>query len=209
MSQFYSDLINWTGGVCLGTAVILAGLPDAKPPAEGESTPVAAEPILIASASEADAVLVSQALHDAATRAKPDVADSADAGEDPLLEVIAAATVTPVVSDGADTRQTTDAVRQADLTTVLFTSVGVEANPAHASQPDAPELMGRVTGSSVNIRSGPGTSNPVVGRGVRDQEFRVTGESDGAWVQIVMPLTGERAWIHTNYFLTPERIAAN
>ncbi|MEM8871529.1 MAG: SH3 domain-containing protein, partial [Pseudomonadota bacterium] len=90
----------------------------------------------------------------------------------------------------------------AKLETVTFTASGETADGMHSARPSGP--MGVVTGRSVNIRSGPGTSHAVVSRAVQNDQLAVTGATDGAWVEVELTLSGELAWIHGKFFRAPQ-----
>lgn len=51
-----------------------------------------------------------------------------------------------------------------------------------------------VSGTMVNVRSGPGTSNGVVGTVVQGNSLPVLGQS-GDWVQVSLPATGGSGWV--------------
>ena len=72
------------------------------------------------------------------------------------------------------------------------------------SEPDTLEkTMWYVTGSTVNVRAGPGTGNPVVTQVRFGEAAEVLGDPDDGWVQI-KPAGGETiGWISAR-FLDPE-----
>ena len=68
-----------------------------------------------------------------------------------------------------------------------------EAAPAPAAQTE-PDDLWYVTGNVVNLRSGPSTSNPVIGQVSRGDTAERLG-ADGGWVEIRVSETGERGYI--------------
>lgn len=94
-----------------------------------------------------------------------------------------------------------DQVRPATLSAVTFTSTGDSSDLKPAAVANAATATGRVTGRSVNLRAGPGTGYAVVGRATRDEELDVTGETDGAWVEVQGPSIDGSAWIHGKFFV--------
>jgi N-acetylmuramoyl-L-alanine amidase len=79
--------------------------------------------------------------------------------------------------------------------------VSLESTPSEAPRPDpvTPAIPGSgskvalVNGSMVNVRSGPGTSNPVIGTVVQGNSLPVLGQS-GDWVQVSLP-SGGNGWV--------------
>ncbi|NMA52955.1 MAG: SH3 domain-containing protein, partial [Peptococcaceae bacterium] len=62
-----------------------------------------------------------------------------------------------------------------------------------ATTPVSGSKVATVSGSVVNIRSGPGTTNPVVGSVVQGNNLTVLGQ-EGDWYQVSLP-TGGTGWI--------------
>lgn len=91
-------------------------------------------------------------------------------------------------------------IPQAELRAVNFTATEEVA----AVDQTARRPFGTVTGSSVNLRAGPGTGFAVVGRGARSDELVVTGQTDGLWVEVELPFTADPAWIHGKYFVVED-----
>lgn len=64
--------------------------------------------------------------------------------------------------------------------------------------------VGRVaiSGSRLNIRSGPGTNYAIIGKALPDEEFVVLGRNtDGTWVQLQVPdITEGFGWVSVSYF---------
>ncbi len=83
--------------------------------------------------------------------------------------------------------------------------IPVEFNPSGMEIEQSPvgtsARAGIVTGSSVNLRSGPGTGNAVVGRAYKGEPLEITGQSAGVWQQVRLS-SGEIAWIHGNFIDT-------
>jgi len=97
--------------------------------------------------------------------------------------------------------QTVD-IPQAKLLQVSFIRTEDELFPSRTSSRLRGVGVGRVTGTAVNLRGGPGTGFAVAGRAVRDQEFAVTGETDGRWVQVLVDDIAGPVWIHGKFFQT-------
>ena len=95
-----------------------------------------------------------------------------------------------------------EGIQQAELLQVSFTSVEEDLFPRTASAGSARET-GRVTGSTVNLRSGPGTGFAVMGRAVQDQQLPVTGNTDGSWVEVYAEGISDPVWIHGKFFRAP------
>lgn len=74
--------------------------------------------------------------------------------------------------------------------------------PAAGRQPDGPLY---VTGSSVNLRAGPGTSYARTGGFVRGTMLRPTGARDGDWIEVRDPGGGASGWMHGEYLSTTRR----
>lgn len=81
------------------------------------------------------------------------------------------------------------------LSDIAFASA---TKPAAADGP-----TGRVTGSTVNLRGGPGTGFPVTGRAHEGDRLAVTGKHDGKWVQVKAPDGDGPVWIYGRYFEEP------
>ena len=179
MSQFYSDLLNWTAVAVCGGAIALSNV-------DLSATPAVPAP-------DAGEALAS------ATTASGGAAST-------IVTSRAADVPTVVVRADAGARIEPQQVRRAELKSVRFTSNGQERDRVVPRAPNRPE--GVVTASAVNLRSGPGTGNPVVGRATQNERLPVTGESDGVWVQVIVA-GGQRAWVHGRYFDVPDNTALN
>jgi hypothetical protein len=59
--------------------------------------------------------------------------------------------------------------------------------------------MAAVTGEAVNLRLGPSTSFDKVGSVVFGQELVLTGRSEGTWVEVEHPASGEPVWIASRF----------
>ena len=71
------------------------------------------------------------------------------------------------------------------------------AGPASAA--DAPRLkLGRVTGSGVRLRTGPGSTYSILGTYDTGTEVAVTGVS-GDWTAVTLPATGVSGFIHSDF----------
>ncbi|MHA3978300.1 SH3 domain-containing protein [Halovulum sp. GXIMD14794] len=185
MADFYSDFVNWTTASVIGGALILSATDlSTKDDSEIE------EPVLLAAAADstADSLMISAVLNDSVADQAPPEAETA----------------------AVRTRAKLPQIQQAKLETVVFTTAGDSSGLPKIQQPAPQDLLdkGRVTGQSVNLRKGPGTRFPVVGRATQNDRLPVTGKTDGIWVQVVIEGNAD-AWIHGNYFSTPEQLAAN
>lgn len=69
---------------------------------------------------------------------------------------------------------------------------------------ETPETVsGSVTAESLNVRSGPGTTYPVIGGLSLGDEVEVVGKNDtGSWLQITYE--GGRGWVFATYIDTEE-----
>lgn len=79
----------------------------------------------------------------------------------------------------------------------LETAQSVVTQPPAQTAPAASGAGSKVavvSGSMVNVRSGPGTSNGVVGTVVQGNSLPVLGQS-GDWVQVSLPATGGSGWV--------------
>lgn len=89
------------------------------------------------------------------------------------------------------------------------------ARPAAQSERPTPVADGRptaqvaMTGSRLNIRSGPGTSFGVIGKALPREVFVVLGRNgDSTWVQLEVPdLTGGIGWVAANFVTLSDPIA--
>jgi SH3-like domain-containing protein len=71
-----------------------------------------------------------------------------------------------------------------------------EAPPALPAPPPPPPRA-TVTGSTLNVRSGPSTRSAVVARVKRGDQLPILGE-DGAWLRIRLA-DGREGWVHSRY----------
>jgi TonB family protein len=76
-----------------------------------------------------------------------------------------------------------------------------EFTPAGAPPPPPPPAPAKqfvtVSGSSVNVRGGPSTDKPVLGRVGRGDRLETTGKS-GDWYELVLA-DGRRGFVHSKY----------
>lgn len=90
----------------------------------------------------------------------------------------------------ADVVVTPAAVEQTPEQLPEFPGPALRPSPEYAGQEPAENLAEAqtdtlfVTGNSVNFRSGPSTSNEVVGRLTRGQMVTAIGERSGDWIEI-------------------------
>ncbi len=89
---------------------------------------------------------------------------------------------------------------EAVLESVVFTTAGVDQTPQPVG---IKRPTGTVTGASVNLREGPGTNYTIADRGRQGDSLQVTGKRDGIWFEVISINTGERVWIHGNFFSAP------
>lgn len=68
----------------------------------------------------------------------------------------------------------------------------LKATPANEQEPDAPGW--RVTGSEVNLRSGPGTVHGIVGRAKLNDLLTPLSDTSESWIQVRLS-DGQTAWI--------------
>ncbi|HLM67191.1 MAG TPA: SH3 domain-containing protein, partial [Longimicrobium sp.] len=79
--------------------------------------------------------------------------------------------------------------------------------PAEPAQPAAGSFT--VTAASLNVRSGPGASNPTVAGSPLAQGTPVHArETRDGWTQIVVPGTGTAGWVASRY-LRPAAVPAH
>ena len=87
------------------------------------------------------------------------------------------------------------------VTTVPEPTVEPTAEPTEEAMPESttetPSTV-TVTGTVVNLRTGPGTDHPTDGQVHAGDQLQVTGRNqDGSWLQIMHPTTtGEHVWIY-------------
>lgn len=179
MADFYSDLVNWTTATVVGASVMLVGVDFSTEPAAQE--PATPQEFLVAS-TDLDPAMIRPA---AVTRVEAALEQSGTA---------------------VSTRPE-DTIREAELQAVEFTRVGLDKSGIAVREAVDTRPRGQVVAAAVNIRSGPGTGNPVVSKGLRGDEFVVTGEAEGVWLEIILP-NGSEAWVHGRYFRTLEQIAS-
>jgi curli biogenesis system outer membrane secretion channel CsgG len=79
-------------------------------------------------------------------------------------------------------------------TPVQYYHYGTGSNLATPTSAAPAGATVEVTGSTVNVRSGPGTGNPVLGTVRRGDRLPILGES-GSWYQIRLP-DGREGWIY-------------
>lgn len=120
-------------------------------------------------------------------------------------------------SDAADALSLSDAARERaaeaarDATDTLLRDL-VGSTPAAEPSPDtqsgpaptdpnpapAPQRA-MVTGTSVNLRAGPSTSNAVVGRVDFGQVLSLTGPFENGWAGVINPTTGQEAYMASRF----------
>lgn len=126
----------------------------------------------------------------------------ADAEPDPPMMAAAADTAPETYPDALAPERAPDPfadIKRAELEEVVFTATGEAPDPVVVE--DRP--TGRVTAEALNLRAGPGTNFPVVGRATEGEELPVTGGRDGVWVEIELAGSGDPAWVHGRYFDAP------
>ncbi|NNU78937.1 SH3 domain-containing protein [Halovulum dunhuangense] len=126
-------------------------------------------------------------------------------GDAPILVAAAGDTTTRAILREAAARAAAPTapapIPRARLERVTFTVLDGPDLGSLTSGLDRPRpAEGRVTGASVNLRSGPGTGFPVIGRAAGGDTLRMRGARDGDWIGVLLPETGEDAWIHAGLF---------
>ena len=113
------------------------------------------------------------------------IMDDADAPQ-PLMAAAAATTPQATLIQ----RETPASIETEALPEVQTAGLGLSSLQEDPLQPvlaavleDAPEMW-RVTGTRVNVRSGPSTGNPVINGVVADQEVEMIELLDNGWAQI-------------------------
>jgi Tol biopolymer transport system component/uncharacterized protein YraI len=119
------------------------------------------------------------------------------------------ATVTDTVeitATVATTATSAPAAPTAAATAQLVAANGLRPPPVADGRPTAQVTM---TGSRLNIRSGPGTNFGVIGKALPQEVFVVLGRtSDSTWVQLAVPdLSGGLGWVSANFVRVSTAIA--
>ncbi|MFZ4663753.1 MAG: SH3 domain-containing protein [Caldilineaceae bacterium] len=119
------------------------------------------------------------------------------------------ATVTDTVeitATVATTAASAPAAPTAAATAQLVAANGLRPPPVADGRPTAQVTM---TGSRLNIRSGPGTNFGVIGKALPQEVFVVLGRtSDSTWVQLAVPdLSGGLGWVSANFVRVSTAIA--
>lgn len=135
---------------------------------------------------------------------RPPAAEPVSAAQDAGAEAL------PAGSAAAD--EVVAATSQTPERVERFPGPPLEPSPEHAGETpaDAPAPTAvtgdgtrlYVTGTRVNMRSGPGTGNAVVAALDRGTEVEALGEAAGDWVEI-RTAAGERGFM-SNQFLSPD-----
>ena len=222
MNDFFSGLFGHvTFAFLLGAVLLAAQGPDAAPSGNADAEIVVAR----ASATPADLAELAVAATDVAASAADETARQVielpqisattvdPAGTDPQnapLETASAPDGGPLDSavevvsfdaalPEAERKTIGVAPSTAPVETATLAPLGAPLAETDATAPPAAgQEFGIVTGSSVNLRSGPATSFGKVGRVVSGDILEITAR-DGAWVEILHPDTGARVWMHGNY----------
>lgn len=122
----------------------------------------------------------------------------------------AVTTTAPVTTTGTttDTTATTDATAPAATATARPTTVAQVSRPTPVAD-GRPTAQVAMTGSRLNIRSGPGTTFGVIGKALPREIFVALGRSsDSTWVQLAVPdLAGGLGWVAANFVTLSEPIA--
>jgi Tol biopolymer transport system component/uncharacterized protein YraI len=106
----------------------------------------------------------------------------------------------------ATTATSAPAAPTAAATAQLVATNGLRPPPVADGRPTAQVTM---TGSRLNIRSGPGTNFGVIGKALPQEVFVVLGRtSDSTWVQLAVPdLSGGLGWVSANFVRVSTAIA--
>ncbi|MBU2956510.1 SH3 domain-containing protein [Paracoccus sp. 1_MG-2023] len=127
----------------------------------------------------------------------------------PRVETEGAEALTPTTSEENSAVGIVQASSQTPERVERFPGPPLEPSPEHAGEEpaaapaelgDGPRLY--VTGSRVNMRSGPGTGNPVVAALTLGTRVEAMGPTGGSWVEIRTP-SGDRGFM-ANQFLSPD-----
>lgn len=144
--------------------------------------------------------MITAPFDDASRRAPTYVATLAHLKEDtvktPNITTTKLASSTPVALDAADQFVATTTVADpAKLAALIKTQ-------ADKNTQDEEVLLSKVTANRVNVRSGPSTSNAVLGQVVRAEVVRVVARANNDWVKIVVEGDGIEGYMSAQ-FLTP------
>ncbi|MCE7980740.1 MAG: hypothetical protein DYG89_06065 [Caldilinea sp. CFX5] len=112
--------------------------------------------------------------------------------------VTATVAVTTTVAQTETTAATAPAAAVGAAGAQPAAAQGLRPTPVANGQPTAQVTM---TGSRLNIRSGPGTNFGVIGKALPQEVFVVLGRnSDSTWLQLAVPdLSGGRGWVSANF----------
>ncbi|MEZ4618495.1 MAG: SH3 domain-containing protein [Caldilineaceae bacterium] len=137
--------------------------------------------------------------------------EAGDTGETMMAETPAAEE--EGAEDNAAMAEPTTAPTATTAPTVTNTPLPTPT-PTQAMRP-TPDADGRTTaqvamsGSRLNIRSGPSTAFPVIGKALPREVFIVQGRNgDNTWVQLAVPdLSGGFGWVSTQFVVLSDPIA--
>lgn len=128
-----------------------------------------------------------------------------------------AVTTTVAVTTSADVSTTvaTTETTAAAATPITASATARPTTPATAAMRPTPDAAGRptaqvaMTGSRLNVRSGPGTSFPVITKALPRELFVALGRNgDSTWVQLEVPdVDGGMGWVAANFVVVSDPIA--
>jgi hypothetical protein len=88
------------------------------------------------------------------------------------------------------------AANQLAASTVIRTAI-VTKKPVVSAETKANHFT--VSGNLVNARAKPSTQSKVVTKLRQGTLVAATGQSDGAWIKVVVKETGQPVWMHSNF----------
>lgn len=134
------------------------------------------------------------------------VTESTGAGEAAAADTTQPVTVTATTTVSATGSTTTTTSVTATATSPTTPAQALRPTPVADGQPTAQVAM---TGSRLNIRSGPGTSFSVVGKALPREVFVVQGRNaTSSWVQLAVPdIAGGSGWVAATFVVVSEPIA--
>lgn len=137
-------------------------------------------------------------------RTAQQIARTASATPTPASVEIAAVPAAPAPAPALESVSAVALVSATTDTTEISPAQIQTASIAPAQTTPAPSTgnIHRVTGKRVNLRSGPSTTNPIVGRAVRNDSAEVIEILPSGWAKVYILETGIEAYISAQ-FLSP------
>lgn len=120
-----------------------------------------------------------------------------------------ALTASATVSTTAVTTETTAPAATVKPTTAVPAATTQAMRPAPAAD-GRPTAQVAMTGSRLNVRSGPGTAFPVIGKALPREVFVALGRNrDSTWVQLEVPdIEGGMGWVAGNFVVVSDPVAS-